>query len=542
MFFVGSSSAGTNRANPSAAETWLAAVAGFRLPMGLNHVKRTILANPRRQSRQISPGSYTKLMNVLLISTYELGHQPFGLASPAAWLRDRGHRVTALDLSRQELDELAVREASLIACFIPMHTAARLTLALVPGLRALNPSAELCVYGLYASLTEESFRQLGVRHFFGGEFEQPLAAFADSLASASPSNPPGIESSLRSRFDLSDVPAAPASVSLRRQKFLTPDRSGLPHLARYARVILPEGGHRVAGYTEASRGCKHLCRHCPIVPVYNGIFRIVDKETVLADVRQQVAAGAGHITFGDPDFFNGIGHALAIVRDLHAEFPELTYDVTIKIEHLRLYERHLPVLRDTNCLFVTSAVESLDDEVLAKLQKKHTRAGFLRVARNFRELGLTLQPTFVPFTPWTTLESYIDLLETLAELSLIENVPPIQLAIRLLVPAKSRLLELPDIQRIIDPFDEQLLVYPWRHSDSRMDVLAAEVESIAASAEKQKWSRRDSFEKIYELAVGAGALQRRSRQFPVAPALAKNAIAPGILRSGVPYLNEPWYC
>ncbi len=480
-------------------------------------------------------------MNVLLISTYELGHQPFGLASPAAWLRDRGHQVTALDLSRQELGEAAVRDARLIACFIPMHTAARLTLALVPALRALNPSAELCVYGLYAPLTEESFRQLGVRHFFGGEFEQPLAAFADSLASGGPCNPPGIESSLSSGFDLSRAPAAPASVSLRRQKFLTPDRSGLPSLARYARVILPDGGHRVAGYTEGSRGCKHRCRHCPIVPVYNGIFRIVEKETVLADIRQQVAAGAGHITFGDPDFFNGIGHALAIVRDLHAEFPQLTYDVTIKIEHLRIYERHLPILRDTNCLFVTSAVESLDDEVLRKLEKGHTRADFLHVARTFRELGLTLQPTFVPFTPWTTLESYCDLLETLAELSLVENVPAIQLAIRLLIPAKSRLLELADIQRIIDPFDERLLVYPWKHSDSRVDALAAEVESIAASAEKHQWSRRDSFEKIYELAAAA-ALPRRASPLPVAPALVNSPVAPGIMRSGVPYLNEPWYC
>ena len=39
-------------------------------------------------------------VRVALISTYEMGRQPFGLASPAAWLRRAGAQVTALDLSR----------------------------------------------------------------------------------------------------------------------------------------------------------------------------------------------------------------------------------------------------------------------------------------------------------------------------------------------------------------------------------------------------------------------------------------------------------
>jgi radical SAM superfamily enzyme YgiQ (UPF0313 family) len=154
-----------------------------------------------------------------------------------------------------------------------------------------------------------------------------------------------------------------------------PDRNGLPALSKYARLILPGGEQRIVGSTEATRGCKHLCRHCPIVPVYHGAFRVVEREVVLEDVRRQVAAGAQHITFGDPDFFNGPAHALAIVEALHREFPQLTYDVTIKIEHLRKLDAHLAALRDTGCLFVISAVESVDDVVLEKLDKGHTRAG-----------------------------------------------------------------------------------------------------------------------------------------------------------------------
>ena len=232
-------------------------------------------------------------------------------------------------------------------------------------------------------------------------------------------------------------------ISLDRLKFLVPDRSGLPPLREYAHLLMPGGERRIAGYTEASRGCKHLCRHCPIVPVYNGVFRIVPREIVLEDIRRQVDAGAEHIAFGDPDFFNGPAHALSIVEALHREFPRISYDVIIKIEHLlRSPAEDLAKLRDTGCLFVTSAVESLDDAVLARLDKGHTRADFLSVVQRFRALGLVLQPTFVPFTPWTTLASYRDLLEVIAAQNLIENVAPIQLGIRLLIPAGSRLLEL----------------------------------------------------------------------------------------------------
>ncbi len=131
---------------------------------------------------------------------------------------------------------------------------------------------------------------------------------------------------------------------------------------------------------------------------------------VLADIRQQVAAGAEHITFGDPDFFNGPTHAMRIVDALHREFPSLTYDATIKIEHLLKHRELLPRLRETGCLFVTSAVEAVDDAVLAKLDKGHTRADFIEVASEFRRVGLALAPTFIPFTPWTAREQYRELL------------------------------------------------------------------------------------------------------------------------------------
>ena len=454
-------------------------------------------------------------MNIVLISTYELGRQPFGLASPAAWLRKRGHHVVALDLARQSLDEAAIGHAEMIAIYLPMHTATRLAGQLIPLLREKNPGAHLCCYGLYAPMNVDYLRALGVSTILGGEFEEGLVQLAERLAT---------------NGTQTIVQLLESTISMARLQFEVPDRSGMPAMEKYAHLIVPGNGFRVVGSTEASRGCKHLCRHCPIVPVYNGVFRIVSRDVVLEDIRRQVAAGAQHITFGDPDFFNGIRHAMELVEAFHREFPAITYDVTIKIEHLLKYHQHLPALRDTGCLFVISAVESVDDAVLGFLDKGHTREDFLKVVKTFRELGLTLHPTFVPFTPWTTLDGYLDLLRVIAQQGVIENVAPIQLGIRLLIPEGSRMLELEDVRRMVGLFDPQSLAYPWKNADARLDALSETVQEIAAAAERQKESRPATFEGIWNAAHAAAGLPAPPLHLSSSP------------QSTVPFLSEPWYC
>jgi len=472
-------------------------------------------------------------VNVLLISTYELGRQPFGLASPAAWLRRAGVEVHCLDVSRDVFREEWVRAAELIAFYVPMHTATRLAVMLLEPVRKLNPRVHICFYGLYAPMNEEYLRALGVDSVIGGEFERPLARLCERLNARGKQKKQGFiaEDAENAEGAEKSETRACASISLNRQQFLVPERAGLPPLKDYAHLRLPDGSHRVTGYTEASRGCKHLCRHCPIVPVYRGVFRVVGEDVVLADIRQQVAAGAQHITFGDPDFFNGPRHAIGIVEALHREFPSLSYDVTIKVEHLLRHADLLPVLRDTGCAFVVTAAESVDDRILERLAKGHTRADFLAVVRRCREVGLPLQPTFVPFTPWTTLEGYCDLLHLLAEQGLAASVPAIQLAIRLLIPAGSLLMELEDVRRIAGPFDPAALVHPWRHPDPRVDALAEEVQSLVERGEKMGRGREKLFARIWQAAHAAAELDAPA---PVEPAL--------IARAAVPYLTEPWYC
>ena len=481
-------------------------------------------------------------MNIVLISTYELGRQPFGVVSPAAWLRKRGHQVACFDLTRQELDQSAARAAALIAIYLPMHTATRLAAKLIPSLREQNPAAHICCYGLYAPMNAKYLRTLGAQTILGGEFEVGLVSLVDRISAQTngAKKPPfqtqsehSSEESATQRKSVAHAarPLQPEPlVSLERLAFEVPDRAGMPPLAKYAHLIIPGGGYRVVGSTEASRGCKHLCRHCPIVPVYNGVFRIVSREVVMADVRQQVAAGAQHISFGDPDFFNGIRHALELVAAFHSEFPDVTYDVTIKIEHLRKYDQHLTALRDTGCLFVIRAVESIHNKILQRLDKGHTREDFLHVARRFRSLNMTLHPTFVAFTPWTTMDGYLALLRVLAAEELVENVAPIQLGIRLLIPEGSRLLELEEVRRGVGAFDAESLVYPWKNPDARVDKLSEIVQSIAADADRKKESRSAAFARIWTAAHAAAGIE------PPQQALVK--------RSGVavPFLSEPWYC
>jgi radical SAM superfamily enzyme YgiQ (UPF0313 family) len=452
---------------------------------------------------------------VLLISTYDMGRQPFGLASAAAALRAAGTTVVCADLARQRLEEGVVRQADVVAFFLPMHTATRLAIPVIDRVRSINPHARLIAYGLYAPLTGTLLREHGVESIIGGEFEDELTRSARLQSRVTDSE---AELKLRATGRAAHVP---------RVTFRPPDRSGLLPLTKYATLQVGTE-RRTVGYTEASRGCKHRCRHCPIVPVYDGRFRIVPVDIVMADVRAQVAAGARHITFGDPDFFNGIGHATAVVTAFAREFPGVSYDVTIKIEHLLRHDAALALLSETGCAFVTSAVEAVDDEVLRALEKGHTRADFELVVERFRNAGLALSPTFVAFTPWTTLTGYVELLQTIEGLGLIEHVAPIQLAIRLLVTEGSRLLELEDVRQVIRGFNPRSLTYPWAHRDHRVDVLQQQIERLVGV--NMAAPRRELFERIWHLSHEAAGL----------PAAYLTPPLPS--RAAVPYLNEPWYC
>lgn len=465
-----------------------------------------------KMSVRESEDSEIPSFNVVLINPYELGRQPFALAQPCAWLNKEGFQVDCLDLSLQKLEPLLLGNAGMIAIYIGMHTATRIAVEALPRIRNMAPDAHLCVYGLYAPMNAEYLRELGVQSIFGGECEPELLALARQLRTSG---------KIAVQTD--------TVVNLSKIDFIVPDRSRLPALKQYAHLNMPDSSTKVVGFAEGTRGCKHFCTHCPVVPVYKGKFRVIPVDIVMADIRQQMASGAQHISFGDPDFLNGPVHAMKIVRALHHEFPELTYDATIKIQHLINHADLLPELKQTGCLFIIAAVEAIDDEVLGYLEKNHTCADFIKAADLVKESGIALSPTFVPFTPWTTLGAYLALLRQLVNLELVESVAPIQLSIRLLIPQGSHMLNIPGFTALIKPFDPELLGYPWTNPDPRVDQLQKTIQTWIAEAEQQSLSRYVIFDRIWKMAHEVLG--------KTAPELSKDVLGPTI-----PHMSEPWYC
>lgn len=457
---------------------------------------------------------------ILLISCYELGHQPLHLASLQSMLDRAGYAPVPVDTAVEELSDERIRRARFVAISVPMHTALRLGEQVARRVRALNPHAFLCLYGLYALLNADYLLQETIDAAIGGEYAEPLLKLVNALELGHALTIPGVKTRQQE-----------SGPWLQRAPLIRPTREKLPPLTRYARLEI-NGEAVLAGYTETTSGCKHTCRHCPITPIYHGRFFAIPVESVLADIRAQVAQGARHITFGDPDFFNGPTHALRIARALHEEFPTLTFDATIKIEHLLKHQGLLPTMREAGCAFVVSAVESLNEEVLAHLAKDHSREDVARAFDLMAEAGIPLRPSLLPFSPWETLESYVELLAFFEERHLVEHVDPVHFSIRLLLPPGSSLLATPEEKPWLCELDAAAYTYRWRHPDPRMDTLCQEVTELVEQAQV---TRQDPVVTFFH--SKALALQACGQSIQISDEIAQYG-----QRKVLPHLTESWFC
>lgn len=436
-------------------------------------------ASTSTSSRSLGP------VRVLLVSTYELGHQPLHVASPAGALRRRGHDVRCVDLAVEDWDPAVVDEVEVVAVSVPMHTATRLALDVAASVAGRVPT---CAYGLYAPAAAPAFDRA-----IAGEYEPALLEWVAATGSG-------------------------RSVHLGRGRFGLPARDLLPPLECYAKLAVA-GEERLVGAVEASHGCASRCRHCPVPAVYDGRIRIVQEAAVLADVDQLVGLGARHLTFADPDFLNGAAHGMRVVRSIAERHPGLTFDVTTKIE-LILRHRHLwPELAALGCLFVTTALECVDDEVLALLDKGHTAADAAEAIGVLRDAGIEPRPSLLPFTPWTTLESLVALVDFVVEHDLAANVDPVHWTIRLLVPPGSLLLE----TQAFGAYDPAELAHPWT---SPLDDLQSRLAALVAAAVDEP--PIETFRRL------AGVIRSEAGLDATLPAL-----DPGLAR---PRLTESWFC
>jgi radical SAM superfamily enzyme YgiQ (UPF0313 family) len=424
-------------------------------------------------------------VRVLLVSTYELGHQPLHVASPAGALRRRGHDVRCVDLAVDDWDPSLVDAVDAVAVSVPMHTATRLALDVAASVGGRVPT---CAYGLYAPAAAVGFDRA-----IGGEYEPALVEWVEGQG-------------------------AGLTVHLQRGRFGLPARDLLPPLERYAKLAIG-GEERLVGAVEASHGCSSRCRHCPVPAVYDGRLRIVQEEAVLADVDQLVDLGARHLTFADPDFLNGAAHSLRVVRAVHERHPHLTFDVTTKIELILRHREMWDELAALGCLFVTTALECVDDDVLALLDKGHTAADAAEAVGVLRAAGIEPRPSLLPFTPWTTLDSLVALVDFVAGHDLAANVEPVHWGIRLLVPPGSLLLGAADF----DAYDPSQLAHPWTSS---LDGLQARVAAVAEAAQDEPAVA--TFRRVAAEIRGAAGLD------PDVGVLEEGA--------GRPRLTEAWFC
>jgi hypothetical protein len=265
--------------------------------------------------------------------------------------------------------------------------------------------------------------------------------------------------------------------------------------------------------------------------VYDGRVRIVQREIVLADIAQLVQMGARHITFGDPDFLNGVKHSLQIVREMHAAWPNLTFDFTAKIEHLLEYGALMPEFARLGCVFVVSAVELLNDNILAILDKGHTRADVEEALQITRRAGIPLRPSLMPFTPWSRLQDFIDIIDFVETRGLVAHVDPVQYSIRLLLPPGSPLLALPQTQPHLREFDEAKFTFLWEHPDPVMDRLQREAATCVEAAANAGQDIGRTFAALRELGFRAANLRP-----------ARNLDLPAPAKISPPRLTEHWFC
>lgn len=439
-------------------------------------------------------------MRALLVSTYELGHQPLQLAVAAAALVAAGHEVRCVDLAVDPLSEEEIDWPDVAAVSVPMHTATRLGLEVAGRLRRRRPQLPLCAFGLYAGAVGAPFDQA-----IAGEYEEALVEWVSAGGTGR-----GVR------------------VDLGRRRRPLPARQLLPGLDRYVRLV--HGDREVpAGYVEASRGCAHRCRHCPVPVVYDGRVRTVPVDDVLADVDAQVAAGAGHVTFGDPDFLNSPPHADRVVRALSGRHPGLTFDVTVKVEHVLAHPEVWGRWADAGLLFVVSAFESASDDILLRLDKGHTAAEAAEAARLLRDAGVHVRPSLLPFTPWATLADVVALFDFVVDHGLLAAVDPVQLTIRLLVPPGSLVLSDPEAAALAGPYDPALPGHPWASPHPGMDALQQEMSGRVEAG--------GAAEAV--LADLHAMVDRWARRVGVRPPRPLGGVAPA---EGVPRLTESWFC
>ena len=444
-------------------------------------------------------------IKVLAVSTYELGHQPLVLARLASILDIHGIEYSLVDnsvanRSFESPDDFTLaggQAPTHLILSVPMHTATQLGKKIAERAKALFGSKlTVIALGMYSKVALSTGT-----HFDAGIATLDLQSVSGAL---------GIESAEQPHTEK-----------------LIPNRSSLPSISNYA-YLVTENGKRLVGYVESTVGCAHSCKHCPVPVIYHGRFKAIPSQLVLSEIDDLVRKGSEHITFGDPDFLNGPAHALKIIREMHQRHPELTFDATIKVEHVLEHPDIWDEMSQAGLQFIVSAFEHTSDYILKKLDKGHTKADIINALTILRKSGIEVRPSLLPFTPWTDRDNLLELIEFIFEYDLIQSIDPVQLGIKLLVPLDSLLLS--DQEVDFGPWDPDLLSFQWHNRNRTIDELQTILSAIAQESETTQKDPLQTFHEMREAAYshfGAKAPEIN---------IISSAIGPK------PHLSESWFC
>ena len=428
-------------------------------------------------------------MKILLTSFYDLGKQPKIIAEIVDRYNSSEIDFDFFDFSVED-QNIDLENYDVLGIYAPMHTATILSIEYIKDKKLPN---KMFTFGLYGSVLED--------------FNSSIRYIKD------------IESDELSLFlEINDD----HQFSLKNN---IPNRQIFPDISNYAHLV--DGSNNlIAGSVETTYGCKHSCTHCPVPISFNGSFKTYSLEKIVSDVENQVKQGAKHISFNDPDFFNGPIHALKILESLNEKFPSITYDSTIKVEHIIKYKKYFKELSSLNMVFVISAFETTNDLVLSILEKNHTSHDLNNSIEISQDFGIDIRPTWMPFSPWTELNDLSNIVKLIEKYELRETVDPIQLTIKLLIPKHSLIIKKPEINKYLGNYEKNSLSFKWEYENNDVEKLQSSLfDFILNNSELDEHKQYLGMVNIIEKCTDTKLLTNSSYDF-------KN----------VPKLSETWFC
>tara|TARA_X000001036_G_scaffold170380_1_gene161192 strand:- start:5488 stop:6831 length:1344 start_codon:yes stop_codon:yes gene_type:complete len=428
-------------------------------------------------------------LKILLTSFYDLGKQPKIIAEIVDRYNSSEIDFDFFDFSVED-QNIDLENYDVLGIYAPMHTATILSIEYIKDKKLPN---KMFTFGLYGSVLEDF--NSSIRYIKDIESDE-LALF--------------LEINDDHQFSL---------------KNNIPNRQIFPDISNYAHLV--DGSNNlIAGSVETTYGCKHSCTHCPVPISFNGSFKTYSLEKIVSDVENQVKQGAKHISFNDPDFFNGPIHALKILESLNEKFPSITYDSTIKVEHIIKYKKYFKELSSLNMVFVISAFETTNDLVLSILEKNHTSNDLNNSIEISQDFGIDIRPTWMPFSPWTELNDLSNIVKLIEKYELRETVDPIQLTIKLLIPKHSLIIKKPEINKYLGNYEKNSLSFKWEYENNDVEKLQSSLfDFILNNSELDEHKQYLGMVNIIEKCTDTKLLTNSSYDF-------KN----------VPKLSETWFC